>query len=124
MTSKTNFAQGWVRKFEVHTPQKYHNHTLYEVVSILYPATSPEVVTRISTLKRFSEFQKLHKGLKAIHEKQELQGVFPDLPSGRKSHRFQDVVIEDRRRRALQLLDFAAGSSSLYNSQVCTGGLF
>ena len=118
MSIASNSNSGWVRTFEVRLPQMYHNHTLYEVVSVLYPAHSPEVGTKISTLKRFSEFQKLHKGLKGIHESLRLEGVFPDLPRGRKSHRFQEFVIEERRKKALELLNFAATSSSLYNSQV------
>eukprot|EP00094_Tigriopus_californicus_P005251 TCALIF_05062-PA protein Name:"Similar to RPS6KC1 Ribosomal protein S6 kinase delta-1 (Homo sapiens)" AED:0.04 eAED:0.04 QI:0/0/0/1/1/1/2/0/608 len=110
--------QEWVRTFEVGPPERYQGHTLYEVTSKLYPVGFPEASTQITTQKRFSEFQKLHLALQQIHKNLYLKDPFPVLPKASYFHRFDEQVLLERRRHAVELLEFAALHPQLYNSQV------
>lgn len=58
----------WVRTFEVGPARKIGNHMVYDVTSVLFPAGFPEAATRLTTTKRFSQFQKLHTALLQIHQ--------------------------------------------------------
>ena len=58
----------WVRTFEVGPARRAGNHMVYDVTSVLFPAGFPEAATRLTTTKRFSQFQKLHISLLQIHQ--------------------------------------------------------
>ena len=58
----------WVRSFDVGHARKNGNHMVYDVTSVLFPAGFPEAGTRLTTVKRFSEFQKLYHSLLQIHQ--------------------------------------------------------
>lgn len=115
---KSSLDQEWVRSFEVGPPQRYQGHSLYEVTSKLYPVGFPEAATKITTQKRFSEFQKLHVSLQQIHKNLYLKGQFPILPKATYFNRFDEDVLVERRKHAVELLEFAALHPQLYNSQV------
>ena len=66
--SKTQARREWVRTFEVGQPRRNGNHTVYDVTSVLFPAGFPEAGTRLTTIKRFSQFQKLYNSLLQIHQ--------------------------------------------------------
>ena len=67
-TSKSQPKREWVRTFEVGKPRKNENHMIYDVTSVLFPAGFPEAGTRLTTVKRFSQFQKLYNSLLQIHQ--------------------------------------------------------
>ena len=68
VTSKSQPKREWVRTFEVGKPRKNENHMIYDVTSVLFPAGFPEAGTRLTTVKRFSQFQKLYNSLLQIHQ--------------------------------------------------------
>lgn len=65
---KTQPKKEWVRTFEVGIPRKNGNHMIYDVTSVLFPAGFPEAGTKLTTVKRFSQFQKLYNSLLQIHQ--------------------------------------------------------
>ena len=58
----------WVRSFDIGHARKIGNYMVYDVTSVLFPAGFPEAGTRLTTVKRFSEFQKLYHSLLQIHQ--------------------------------------------------------
>ena len=68
VTSKSQPKREWVRTFEVGKPRKNENHMIYDVTSVLFPAGFPEAGTRLTTIKRYSQFQKLYNSLLQIHQ--------------------------------------------------------
>ena len=110
----------WVRSFEIGSPEKNEEkgHTTYKITSLLFPVGFPEAGTKLTTTKRYSEFQKLHKALLQIHKNLYLSGTFPTLPKTSYFKRFQPEVLKQRREKCLELLNFAADHSQLYNSRV------
>ena len=66
----------WVRTFDVGPARRNGNHMVYDVTSVLFPAGFPEAGTRLTTTKRFSQFQKLYIALMQIHQ------VFDEITPG------------------------------------------
>ena len=58
----------WVRTFEVGPARKNGTYMVYDVTSVLFPAGFPEAGTRLTAVKRFSQFQKLYNSLLQIHQ--------------------------------------------------------
>ena len=98
---------------------------LFAVTSLLHPSGFPEAATKITVYRRYSQFVKLRKSLSQMHQTLYLQGsacpVLPKAP-GKASNIFGGKDIDDcneeRRRKALEMLYFAAKHPQLYNSQV------
>ena len=67
-TVNSSKRREWVRTFEVGPPRKNGNHMVYDVTSVLFPAGFPEAGTKLTTIKRFSQFQKLYAHLLQIHQ--------------------------------------------------------
>lgn len=118
--TKSKKKREWVRSFEVSEAQthKMRGHMVYKVTSWLFPQGFPEASTKLVTSKRYSEFQKLHKALQTIHKSLYLSGTMPNFPKTGYFTRFDPSVLADRRNQCLELLEFAAKHSPLYNSQV------
>ena len=68
VTPKNQQKREWVHTFEVGKPRKVENHMVYDVTSVLFPAGFPEAGTKLTTVKRFSQFQKLYQSLLQIHQ--------------------------------------------------------
>ncbi|XP_036883559.1 ribosomal protein S6 kinase delta-1 isoform X2 [Sturnira hondurensis] len=67
--------------------------------------------------KRYSDFKKLHKELWQIHKNLFRHSeLFPPFAKGIVFGRFDETVIEERRQRAEDLLQFSANIPALYNS--------
>ena len=117
---KSKKKKDWVRSFEVSEAIKVKDksHSVYEVTSWLYPMGFPEASTKLVTLKRYSEFQKLQKSLCQIHKSLYLSGTIPTLPKTGYFSRMDPKILSERRLKCLELLEFAAGHPPLYNSQV------
>ena len=108
----------WVRTFEVSEAMKVKDHSVYQVTSWLFPMGFPEASTKLVTMKRYSEFQKLHKSLSQIHKNLYLSGTMPSLPKANFFNRFDSKILSERREKCLELLTFAASHPPLYNSQI------
>lgn len=84
----------------------------------LHMKTSPDIVSKISVWKRYSDFRKLHTALNSLYLSLESKESFPSLSKPRFFGRFETEVIEERKDCALRLLAFVAKHSSLYSSEV------
>uniref|UniRef100_UPI00398F8031 sorting nexin-15 isoform X2 n=1 Tax=Pristiophorus japonicus TaxID=55135 RepID=UPI00398F8031 len=74
-------------------------------------------VKEISVFKRYSDFKKLHGELSYIHRNLFRKSEeFPAFPKAQVFGRFDEAVIEDRRRCAEELLRFTVDIPALYNS--------
>ncbi|XP_043470995.1 ribosomal protein S6 kinase delta-1 [Leptopilina heterotoma] len=109
----------WVRRFVItETDRHKKGFTIYKVTSILLMKTSPEIVSKISVWKRYSDFRKLHTALNSLYLSLESKESFPSFSKPRFFGRFETEVIEERKDCALRLLAFVAKHSSLYSSDV------
>ncbi|RVE45013.1 hypothetical protein evm_010331 [Chilo suppressalis] len=107
----------WVRRFTVDETSKYKNgFTIYKITSVLFPIESPEAVTVVSVWKRYSDVQRLHKSMRALHAGLHLKGVFPPLTRHSYFKRFQKEVVEERARCIKSLLEFVAEHRLLFTS--------
>lgn len=115
----------WIRIFQI--PQyKTHpaGHTIYQLTCSTFPVECPEDVTTVSTWKRFSQLQALHKSLSTVHKQLYLHGNFPPLLETSFFNRKQPEVIEARRVWTLELLEFLASQPLLNNHPAFTNFLF
>lgn len=104
--------------FQITDPRDHaKGHTVYRVTSSLFPVGCPEACTTITTWKRFSEIQALHKILSHVHQSLYLHGTFPQLPKTSYFNRKDSHVIEERRAASLEFLEFSAHHPPLYNNQ-------
>lgn len=109
----------WMRRFVItETDRHKKGFTIYKVTSILHMKTSPDIVSKISVWKRYSDFRKLHTALNSLYLSLESKESFPSLSKPRFFGRFETEVIEERKDCALRLLAFVAKHSSLYSSEV------
>ncbi|KAL9954054.1 hypothetical protein ACROYT_G041545 [Oculina patagonica] len=109
----------WVRLFNVSDPRRaYAGHTLYKVTSKVFQKEFPEGATEIAVWRRFSDFKKLHQELAKIYiQKHSKEEEFPPFPKAKFFGRFDEPVIEERRKAALELLTFAGSIPDLFTSQ-------
>ncbi|XP_076314285.1 ribosomal protein S6 kinase delta-1 [Tachypleus tridentatus] len=109
----------WVRVFDVTEPSSHEKgHTIYKVISKVFPKNSFESVSQVIVWKRYNDFKVLHKALLTIHRNLHLKGKFPPFAKSRFFGRFEGEIIEERRKSALALLEFAAQHPPLFTSQV------
>ncbi|XP_069689420.1 ribosomal protein S6 kinase delta-1 isoform X2 [Periplaneta americana] len=109
----------WIRRFIVSDPRKHKKgFTVYKVTSIVFPKASPEAVTRVVVWKRYNDFKKLHQELKIKHQNLYLQDKFPAFAKAKFFGRFEDDVIEERRKCAVSLLEFIGDHPPLFTSNV------
>ncbi|CAG4995549.1 unnamed protein product [Parnassius apollo] len=107
----------WVRRFAVDETAKHKNgFTIYKITSVLFPIESPEAVTVVSVWKRYSDVQRLHRAVRALHSGLLLRGSFPVLPKNSYFKRFQSEVIEERAKSIKTLLEFIAEHPLLFTS--------
>ncbi|XP_068683984.1 ribosomal protein S6 kinase-like 1 isoform X2 [Montipora foliosa] len=108
----------WVRLFNVSDPRRaYAGHTLYKVTSKVFQKEFPEGATEITVWRRFSDFKKLHQELfKIFTFKHFNEEEFPHFPKAKFFGRFEEGVIEERRKAALELLNFAGNITNLFTS--------
>lgn len=105
----------WIRRFTVSDPRKHKKgFTVYKVTSIIYPESSPETLAKTVVWKRYNDFKKLHNQLQIKHKKLYLKDTFPPFVKAKFFGRFEDDVIEERRKCAESLLEFASQHTALY----------
>ncbi|XP_051901143.1 sorting nexin-15 isoform X2 [Pristis pectinata] len=79
--------------------------------------TEYRVTARVTVFKRYSDFKKLHSELSYIHRNlfRKLE-EFPAFPKAQVFGRFDEAVIEERRRCAEEMLQFTVDIPALCNS--------
>jgi len=115
----------WIRIFQISETKPHPaGHTIYRVTCSTFPVEQPHQATTISTWKRYSQFQTLHKQLSTVHKQLYLHGVFPVLPVTGYFNRKDPEVIEQRKDWCLQFLEFVATQPILNTHNNFTNFLF
>ncbi|KAM9837044.1 sorting nexin-15 [Aulostomus maculatus] len=100
---------------DVRTHEK--GHTEYKVTARFVSKRHPEDVKEVVVWRRYSELKKLHGELVYTHKNLfRRQEEFPPFPRAQVFGRFDEAVIEERRKAAEAMLLFATGIPALYNS--------
>ncbi|KAM9827356.1 sorting nexin-15 [Neosynchiropus ocellatus] len=100
---------------ETRTHEK--GHTEYRVTARFVSKRHPEDVKEVMVWKRFSELKKLHGELAFTHRNLfRRQEEFPPFPRSQVFGRFDEGVIEERRKAAEAMLRFTTNIPALYNS--------
>lgn len=106
------------RFFTVTDPRTHEKgHTEYKVTARFVSKTQPENVKEVVVWKRYSELKKLHGELAYTHRNlfRRLE-EFPSFPRAQVFGRFDEAVIEERRKAAEAMLLFTTNIPALYNS--------
>lgn len=59
----------------------------------LYPESCPDAVTKVTVWKRYNDFRKLHREIKALHKSFQIKDKLPNLPNTMFFKRLHCVVI-------------------------------
>ncbi|XP_057201523.1 sorting nexin-15 [Triplophysa rosa] len=117
MSRKTK-TEEYYRFFTV-TDSRTHEkgHTEYKVTARFVSKTQPENVKEVVVWQRYSELKKLHGELAYTHRNLfRRQEEFPPFPRAQVFGRFDEAVIEERRKAAETMLLFTINIPALYNS--------
>ncbi|XP_055012822.1 uncharacterized protein LOC110171946 isoform X2 [Boleophthalmus pectinirostris] len=92
-------------------------HTEYRITARFVSKSHPEDVKEIVVWRRFSELKKLHGELAYTHRNLfRREEEFPPFPRAQVFGRFDEAVIEERRRAAEVMFSFTTTIPALYNS--------
>lgn len=109
----------WVRIFDIPEVSKHETgFTIYKIISILYPESCPDAVTKVSVWKRFNDFKLLYKEMKLLHKKLNMKNEMPNLPKPVLFKRFDLETINHRKQAILSLLEYIGTHSVLFTSKV------
>lgn len=108
----------YYRFFSVTDPRTHEKgHTEYKVTARFVSKRHPEDVKEVVVWRRFSELKKLHGELAYTHRNLfRRQEEFPPFPRAQVFGRFDEAVIEERRKAAETMLLFTTSIPALYNS--------
>uniref|UniRef100_A0A3Q3X9E3 PX domain-containing protein n=1 Tax=Mola mola TaxID=94237 RepID=A0A3Q3X9E3_MOLML len=108
----------YYRFFTVSEPRTHEKgHTEYKVTARFVSKQHPEDVKEVVVWKRFSELRKLHGELAYTHKNLfRRQEEFPPFPRAQVFGRFDEAVIEERRKATEAMLLFTTTIPALYNS--------
>ncbi|XP_034020697.1 sorting nexin-15 isoform X1 [Thalassophryne amazonica] len=108
----------YYRFFSVTEPRAHEKgHTEYKVSARFVSKTHPEDVKEVVVWRRFSELKKLHGELAYTHRNLfRRQEEFPPFPGSQVFGRFDEAVIEERRKASEVMLQFTTNIPALYNS--------
>nr|XP_015807868.2 sorting nexin-15 [Nothobranchius furzeri] len=111
-------SEDYYRFFTVTDPRTHEKgHTEYRVSARFVSKRHPEDVKEVVVWKRFSELKKLHGELVYTHRNLfRRHEDFPAFPRAQVFGRFDEAVIEERRKAAEAMLLFTASIPALYNS--------
>ncbi|XP_047465131.1 sorting nexin-15 [Mugil cephalus] len=106
------------RFFTVTEPRTHEKgHTEYKVTARFVSKRHPEDVKEVVVWRRFSELKKLHGELAYTHRNLfRRQEEFPPFPRAQVFGRFDEAVIEERRKAAEAMFLFTTTIPALYNS--------
>lgn len=117
--NNTNTWVSWVRMFDIPTVSQHKNgFTLYKVISLLYPESCPDAVTKVTVWKRFNDFKKLYKEIKLLCKTLKIKDDVPSLPKSVLFKRFDEDTINQRKRGILSFLEYVGRHSLLFTSIV------
>ncbi|XP_014219097.1 ribosomal protein S6 kinase delta-1 [Copidosoma floridanum] len=109
----------WVRRFVISETNRHKKgFTIYKVTSVMFLKMSPDMISKVSVWKRYSDFKKLYSTMQSMHFSKELGEPFPPFPKPKFFGRFETEVVEQRRECALRFLEFIGRHSVLYTSDV------
>ncbi|KAI1898721.1 hypothetical protein AGOR_G00075280 [Albula goreensis] len=116
MSRKTK--EEYYRFFSVTDPRTHEKgHTEYRVSARFVSKKRPEDVKEVVVWRRYSELKKLHGELSYTHRNLfRRQEEFPPFPRAQVFGRFDEAVIEERRKAAEAMLRFTTNIPALYNS--------
>ncbi|XP_072345576.1 sorting nexin-15 isoform X2 [Scyliorhinus torazame] len=105
------------REYRVSDPRHHpQGFTEYRVTATVVSKKKADV-KEITVFKRYSDFKKLHSELSYIHRNLFRKSEeFPAFPRAQVFGRFDEAVIEERRRCAEEMLQFTVNIPALYNS--------
>ncbi|XP_008317020.1 sorting nexin-15 isoform X1 [Cynoglossus semilaevis] len=108
----------YYRFFTVSDPRSHEKgYTEYKVTARFVSKPHPEDVKEVVVWRRFSELKKLHGELAYTHRNLfRRQEEFPPFPRAQVFGRFEEAVIEERRKAAEAMLLFTTSIPALYNS--------
>ncbi|XP_018546606.1 sorting nexin-15 [Lates calcarifer] len=108
----------YYRFFTVTDPRTHEKgYTEYKVTARFVSKRHPEDVKEVVVWRRFSELKKLHGELAYTHRNLfRRQEEFPPFPRAQVFGRFDEAVIEERRKAAEAMLLFSTTIPALYNS--------
>ncbi|XP_061565971.1 sorting nexin-15 isoform X1 [Cololabis saira] len=108
----------YYRFFTVSDPRTHEKgHTEYKVTARFVSKRHPEDVKEVVAWRRFSELKKLHGELAYTHRNLfRRQEEFPPFPRAQVFGRFDEAVIEERRKAAEAMFLFTTTIPALYNS--------
>ncbi|KAM4536580.1 sorting nexin-15 [Odontesthes bonariensis] len=108
----------YYRFFTVTDPRTHEKgHTEYKVTARFVSKRHPEDVKEVVVWRRFSELKKLHGELAYTHRNLfRKQEDFPPFPRAQVFGRFDEAVIEERKKAAESMLLFTTSIPALYNS--------
>lgn len=107
----------WVRIFDIPDTNKHKKgFTIYKIISMLYPESCPDAITKITVWKRYNDFKKLHGALKLLHKTLKIRDKIPSIPNTSFFKRFQDEVLEERKSIILNFLEYISKHSQLFTS--------
>ncbi|KAJ8670142.1 hypothetical protein QAD02_001401 [Eretmocerus hayati] len=119
MAPSNDSKEKWVRRFVISETNRHKKgFTIYKVTSLIFLKSSPDVISRVSIWKRYSDFKKLYTSMQALHITSRVQEPFPPFPKPKFFGRFEAEVIEERRKSALKLLEFIGRHTELFSSNV------
>ncbi|XP_053485161.1 sorting nexin-15 [Ictalurus furcatus] len=117
MARKTK-KEEYYRFFSVTEPRTHEKgHTEYKVTARFVSKKRPEDVKEVVVWRRYTELKKLHGELAYTHRNLfRRQEEFPPFPRAQVFGRFDEAVIEERRKAAEAMLLFTTNIPALYNS--------
>ncbi|XP_060756720.1 sorting nexin-15 isoform X2 [Neoarius graeffei] len=117
MARKTK-KEEYYRFFTVTEPRTHEKgHTEYKVTARFVSKKRPEDVKEVVVWRRYTELKKLHGELAYTHRNLfRRQEEFPPFPRAQLFGRFDETVIEERRKAAEAMLLFCTNIPALYNS--------
>ncbi|KAK3546627.1 hypothetical protein QTP70_031441 [Hemibagrus guttatus] len=117
MSRKTK-KEEYYRFFNVTEPRTHEKgHTEYKVTARFVSKKRPEDVKEVVVWRRYTELKKLHGEMSYTHRNLfRRQEEFPSFPRAQLFGRFDEAVIEERRKAAEAMLQFTTNIPALYNS--------
>ncbi|MCI4377378.1 hypothetical protein PGIGA_G00202820 [Pangasianodon gigas] len=117
MARKTK-KEEYYRFFTVTEPRTHEKgHTEYKITARFVSKKRPEDVKEVVVWRRYTELKKLHGELAYTHRNLfRRQEEFPPFPRAQVFGRFDEAVIEERRKAAEAMLLFTTNIPALYNS--------
>ncbi|VDH89444.1 Hypothetical predicted protein [Mytilus galloprovincialis] len=109
-------VQDKIWNFNVSDPTLHPNgFTIYKVTIRVFRMSESDKLTEIIIWKRYNDFKELYKGMINLHKALHRRNPFPVFAKPKLFGRFEETVIEERRKSHIDLLVFIGSQPHLYN---------